>query len=902
VTRPPRRARVASAVFVLATRLLPATFRGSALGEDMRRAFADEAADVCRTGGTPALVRATAGAILDVVGFAIRSRGQRASSSAIGPARVTPRSAGVFIRGLWQDARYGARILRRRPGFALVAVTTLAVGIGATSSVFTVVNAALLRPLPYPHADRLVRIWGSRAGDPGARANLNPLDAADWRRGVASFDGLGVWTTATESRSGGGDPALVNVAFASSGLFETLGATAARGRLFGPRDDRPGHESDVVITDRFWHRALGGDPDVIGRTLILAGRTCHIIGLLPRGFASPGAGAAHEPDVWRPYVITPDTNRGGHFMQGIARLAPGATLQQAQDEIDAISATLAAEYPATNVGKSGLLEPLQQAITGDARPALLLLMAAVGAVLLMTCANVAILLLARGVSRQPELALRAALGAGRARVTSQLLLEGLLMAGSAGAGGIGLAVCATRLLPSWLTDEVPTVMALRVDERVIAFTLLVALATTLVFGLMPALRAARINVRGTLAGTAGAGTCRPRRLQTGLLVLETALALMLLVSATLLIESFVRLRDVDPGFDAAHVMTFRVSLPDARYPTTDARRVFFDDLAARIGGLPGVTAAGGINMAPLTGRYSCDSFGLAGRPAPPRGLEPCAESRIATPEYFRAMGIPLVAGRGLEATDVAGREPVIVVNQSLARHYWPRGRAVGQRFKWGNANAGGPWRTIVGVVGDVKHFGLDVKSADEVYMPLAQVAASALTIAARTDRAPATLVADLRHTVAGLDATLPVSEVASGRDLIDRSTAVPQFLTELTVVFAAVALGLALLGVYGLMSFFVAQRTREIGIRMALGARAHEVRRLVVRRGMTAVAAGVACGLAAALAFTQLLGSLLFGVTPTDWHAFVLAAAALGVAAFAAAYFPARRATRVDPLAVMRAE
>lgn len=907
MTRPSRRVRFAVACFTLVSRLLPAGLRRGALGEDMRATFRDEALEACRLGGTPALVRTTAGAMLDVLSSAlpgrhrspnVQGRTERPDSNT---AILTPRQKRVFMAGLWHDIRYAVRILRRRPGFVLVAGATLAVGIGANSAIFTIVDAAFLRPLPYRHADRLVRVWGRDTIAGNTRGNLNPVDAADWRRQVPAFSALGVWTKTTAPLTGAGDPTLVRGALVSSGFFEALGVTPAAGRLFGPEHDRPGHETDIVISYGFWQRVLGGQP-AVGRTVTLAGVACTIIGVLPRGFVSPGISAGDEPEIWRPYAVAPDATRGGHFMHGLARLAPGATLDEAQAQIDAVSATLAREHPATNAGKGAILEPLQQAISGDARPALVLLMAAVGVVLLIACANAANLLLVHAGARQHEMALRAALGAGRARVVRELLVEGLLIAALAGAAGLGLAVYGLRALPAWMTEELPTVLALRVDGSVVLFTMVVALATILVFGLAPALQVARANLRGPLTATRAAGPRGPRRLQTLLLVFETALALLLFVSATLLIESFVRLRDVDPGFDAARVTTFHVSLPRARYATPDARRHFFDGLLDRIAALPGVTATGAINMAPLTGRYSCDSFGLADRPAPPEGHEPCAESCIATPGYFRTMGIPIVEGRGLAGTDVAGREPVLVISQAMASHYWPDGGAVGQRLKWGSVASEGPWWTIVGVAGNVRHFRLDVAAPDQVYMPQAQWSTSSMTITARTGGDPAVLTGELRHAVEDLDPALPVSEVFSGRDLVDRSTAMPEFLTQLTVAFAAVALGLAMVGVYGLMSFFVAQRTREIGIRMALGARAREVRRMVVRRGMVAVAIGVVCGLTAALGFTRLLETLLYGVTPTDWHAFAVAAAALFATAFAAAYLPARRATRVDPLAVMRAE
>jgi putative ABC transport system permease protein len=482
------------------------------------------------------------------------------------------------------------------------------------------------------------------------------------------------------------------------------------------------------------------------------------------------------------------------------------------------------------------------------------------------------------------------------------MTESLLLGLVASAAGALAGVVAVEAMPRWLADQLPTVMAARVDLRVLAFTVALSLATVVLFGLVPALLASRHDLRGALAaGAPGAGG-GPRRIQSTLLVLEAALALVLLVAATLLVESLVRLQRTDPGFDTEQVLTFRLALPRTRYPDAARRRAFFSGTVARVRALPGVAAAGAVNMSPLTPRYSCDSFGLADRPAPPAGQEPCAESRAATADYFRAMGIPLRSGRVFDGSERPDGPLVIVVSETMARKYWPDGGALGQRFKWGCVACDTPWLTVIGVVGDVKHYSLEEDAPPEVYSPLEQTGSSAMTVAVRTSRDPASLAGEVRDVVRSLDPALAVSEMFTTRELVGRATAAPAFRTQLLTAFALVALGLAVAGVYGVLSFFVAQRRREIGIRLALGATPGGVRRYIIRRGLSAAALGTIIGLAAAVPLMRLLGDLLFGVKPDDPMAFAAGPLLLLGAALLACYLPARRATLLDPVATIRTD
>ena len=879
---PVRPVRAASAIFSLAVHLLPAGFR-RAFGADIRRTFNDDAAEAYRRGGVVRLCRVTVSALADL---AVDAR--------------SPLPGDSLMHAVSQDLRYAVRMMRRQPGFTVAAFAMLALGIGGNAAMFTLVNAALLRPLPYAAADRLVRVWGVRADLGEVRSNVNPNDAADWQKESPAIESLGTASTSAQPLTGAGDPVMVPVAFVSSGYLRTLQVSPALGRLFGTEHDSPGRETEIVITDGFWRGVLGGDANVLGRSVRLAELPCTIIGVLPPGFVSPGMRAGAEPQIWRPLVVAPD-NRGGHFASAIARLRPGATIAEAQQQIGVVAERLSKEFPSTNFGQRARLEPLQEAIGGDARAPLLLLLGAVGIVLVIACANVASLLLARGTARRRELAVRGALGATRGRLVRQLLSESVTLAAAAAAGGIGVGYLVLAAVPAWLTDQMPTVMDTRMDVRVLAFTALLACITVILFGLAPAVVASRPDLRAALAaGTPGGGGGTGR--QSTLVAVEAALAVLLLAGATLFLQSLARLHQVDPGFTTSHTLTFRVTLPRARYAEPPQRQAFYARLIERLSAQPDAVAAGGVNTSPLSGRSSCDSFALEDRAAPPAGQEPCAEVRVATPGYFAAMGIPLVGGRLLAESDVAAGQRVAVISDVMARRYWPAGNAVGQRFKWGSSEAKTPWLTVVGIIGNVRHFDLTEPPPDEVYMPLAQSSASAFTLAVRLTDDPAALRDRVRTLVGEIDPALPVAELRTTAEVVARSVALPAYRAQLLAGFAGLALVLALAGVYSLTAFQIAQRRREIGIRLALGATPREVKGMVARRSVRAVAIGCALGVAAAVPVMRVARTALYDVEPGDPASYLAAVLMLLATASVASYVPARRATRFDPVDTLRTD
>jgi predicted permease len=880
--RHPAPVRFAAAVFGLAARILPKKFN-RAFGDDVRGEFLDEAMDAYRSGGSARLAKATMLALVDVA----RSR-----------RTETLRPRGRRLTGFSQDLRYALRMFRRQPAFALTATLMLAVGIGGNTAVFSLVNAALLRPLPYPDSDRLVRVWGAR-GPNADRGPVSPVDAGDWARGAPALEGIAVWTSSSQPMTGAGDPTIVPVAFTTSALLPLLRVTPLMGSDFGPQHDAPGRENEILITRGFWHRVLGGNPAVIGSVVRLADVACTVIGVLPASFVSPGIRSSAEPQIWRPLVVDPG-GRGAHFVAAVGRLRDGVSVSEAQAQLDLVTRRLEQQFPSTNTGQSAHLQPLRAALAADARTPMLMLMTAVGIVLLIACANVANLLLSNVEVREREIALRGALGASRGRIVRQLATESLLLAAAATALGSALGVLALRLVPAWVSDQLPAAITATLDPRALVVTVVFSFATVMVFGLMPALVASKFDVRGALASASAGGGVRRRPLQSVLVVAEAALALILLVSATMLVQSLTRLQRVDPGFTTAETLTFRLSLPRARYPEAPRRIAFLESVEQKLQALPGVVSAGGVNTSPLSGRYSCDSFALADRAAPPEGQEPCAEVKVASPGYFNAMGIPLIAGRHLAASDTSTTSQVAVISDSMARRYWPEGNPVGQRLKWGSLTSQTPWLTIVGVVGNVKHFGLGESAPDDVYMPLKQRSLSAITFAARVNGRADALQDAVRTVVREADPGLPVAEVLTTRQLVSKSVALPAFRTSLLAAFAILALVLSVTGVYGLMAFHVAQRRREIGIRLALGAHPHDVQRQVIAHGMALAGVGCLIGIAAAIPLMKLMRSLLFGVSATDPLAYVVATVLLGITALLASYIPARRVTAVSPVETIR--
>jgi putative ABC transport system permease protein len=696
---------------------------------------------------------------------------------------------------------------------------------------------------------------------------------------------------------------VVRAGLASANFFELLGVQPVLGRTFRPEDDVVGNHRIAVLAHQTWQARFGADSSVIGRTITLAGFAYQIVGVLPPGFEDPRGGRA--PELWRPLALnlTPEA-RGGHFLQAIGRLAPRATLSVAQTEMDAIMARLAAEYPATNTGRGVRLMQLHDAVSAEVRRPLLILLAAVGLLLAIACVNVANLVLVRAGARARELSVRTALGAGRRALVRQLLVEHTLLAAAGGVVGLALAEAMGRGLVALAGDLLPQLERARTDGAVIAFSVGLSAVTVLVFGVAPALRAVRVDVRSALM-EGGRGTSAGRRAHRARVVLagvQLALSFVLLAGAGLLAKSFSRLAAVDAGFDREGVLTFAIALSGDRYAEEPAVQEFHRALLERVQALPATRAAGFVDRLPLSGSYSCDSFGLGDRPAPPEGREPCAEFRVATPGYFAAMGIPVLTGRGLTDADRSDAAPVVVISAAMARQYWPDGDPLGKPFAWGMAGPDAQWRTIVGTVGDVRHFGLDQGVRPEVYMPAGQSAATYAVYAVRASGDPGALAPAIRSLVRELDPDLPVRDVRTMDDVVGISVAAPRLRTVLLAVFALLAAALAAVGVYGVLAVGVAQRTSEIGVRVALGARAGQVVSLVLRQGLRVAALAILTGLVATLWVAPVLNELLFEVSPADpvvlggVGAFLLLTAAL------AGYLPARRAALIDPMEALRHE
>ena len=810
------------------------------------------------------------------------------------------------MMNLWQDLRYGARMLVKNPGFTLIAVLTLALGIGANTAIFSVVNGVLLRALPYYEPERLVMVWADR---PILQARVGlpdfPVavaDFVDWRNQNQVFEQMAAMETRRMNLTGGGEPESVVGLRTSASLFPLLGAGFAVGRAFLPEEDRDGADRVVVISHGLWRQRYGADPKLIGQKITLDNEAYTVIGVtapdfqFPRRGEVPYLGGATKVDLYLPIAFTPRlmSNRGGESLMVIARLKPGVSLGQASADMGAIARRLTEQYPQTNTDKGVRLAPLHQQMVGKARTALLVLLGAVGFVLLIACANVANLLLARSAGRQKEMAIRAALGASRGRVMRQLLTESLLLAVSGGAAGLLLARWGVELLLAMAPDNLPRTYDVRLDIRVASFTLLVSLLTWVVFGLLPALQTSKINLGVTLkeGGRDAAGLLR-RRLRGSLIVGEVALAFVLLIGAGLLIRSFARLTEVDPGLDPRRVLTMDIMLPPAKYTNPQAA-AFFQQTLERVRALPGVVAAATVNPLPLSGLHASSGFSIEGRPTT---QTVSAGLRIISPDFFKTFRVPLVNGRLLAESDGADAPPVIVVNESLARIYFVNEDPLGKRITYS-----GVARVIVGIVGDVKHSALDKEAKPEIYFPMAQTTRRNMSLAVRASGDPMQFVAAVRGQVWAVDKDIPISNIETMERLMAKSVAPRRFNMLLLGVFALVGLALAGVGLYGVMSYTVTQRTREIGVRMALGAQSGDVLRLVIGEGMKLALIGALLGLGGALALTRLMKTLLFGVSATDPLTFIVIAAVLIIVALLAALVPARRAASMDPLVSLRVE
>ncbi len=794
---------------------------------------------------------------------------------------------------LWRDVRYGARSIRKSPGFAALAVTALALGIGANTAVFSAVHAVLLEPLPFRDPSRLVMIFDVQPEVPQAPASM-PI-YADWRDKNPVMDVVGGWTTRGAVLTGEGDPARLRTGVITATLMPVLGVRPLVGRWFTDAEDEPGGPNAVILSYATWQNRFGGDRSIVGRTITLNAQSYPVVGIMPPGFDYPA-----RSNIWIPLAMKVDeSQRGSHFLRVVARLKPGVTFVQAKSEMEAFGRRLSEE---THHPHGTTIAPLPDLLVGSTERPLLVLLGAVAFVLLIACVNVANLLLARAVSRERELAVRTALGARRLRIVRQLITESLLLALAGGAAGVGLAEWLIRLFVTLAPAGYPRLAEIGLDPAVLGFTLAASVVTGVLFGLVPAFHAAASNPNTALregSGRTSAGT-RARAVSRTLVVVEVALALVLVAGAGLMAKSLTRLQDQQTGLRVDHLLTFRLDLTSARYEQDEPVRVFFHDLLARLRAMPDVRSAGAIHLLPL------DSWGWNGVPtieghAPwPAGQEPLAEYRVVTTDYFKTMGVTLVRGRTFTDRDTDAATPVVMINQAAVERFFPDGDPIGRRLRGGFTS---DWAEIVGVVSNVRQARLDRAPLAEVYFPHAQAAYGGMNVVVRTSAAdPLALVPAVRQVVRQLDPDLPITGVRTMGQVVTESTRQPRLSSTLIELFAVLAALLAVVGIYGVMSYSVGQRTREFGIRIAMGAGGRSVLRLVLREGLLITLVGLAVGLLAAVGLTRVLASQLFEISATDpW---VLGAAAAGVlaVALAASYVPARRALKVDPMVALRAE
>jgi putative ABC transport system permease protein len=795
------------------------------------------------------------------------------------------------------DFRFGARILVRTPGTSLAAVVALALGIGANTTIFGVVYGVLLRPLPYPDADRIVLVWQDmrQRGGPSDEW-ATPGNYVDWRAETRVFESLAVATGGGAILTGGGEAEQVPAGFVSSAYFDVFGARPALGRAFRADEELPTAPRATILSDALWKRRFGGDPAILGRSIVVNGVSSQIVGVMPPGFEPAIVGPRAQ--LWQPVRINPAApSRGAVVLRAFARLRDGVGLEQASAHMSAVATRLERLHP-ENRDAGVRLEPLFERVVGAARPAILVLAVAVGLVLLIACANVANLLLARASGRAREMAVRAALGAGRRRLVRQLLAESLLVAGAGAAAGLLIAVWGVEALVAASPAGTPRLELVGIDGVVLGFTAALAVLTGLAFGFAPALHASRADLGGALReggrGTAGGG----RALRRALVVAETAIALVLLVGAGLLLRSFVELQAVDRGFDSSNLLVGSVAPPRARYAEPAQVAGLYDRLVERLRAVPGAESSALVSVLPLSGDDTDMSFDIEGRPTPTRPSEqPVAWYRVVSSDYLRTMRIRVVRGRGLGDQDQAAAPGAVLINESLARKYWPNEEPIGRRISVGDRSF-----TIVGLVADVRHRGPRTRADTEMYVHYRQLPERGTTIVVRAASRPELLAPAVRDAVRSVDADLPVTGVAKMSELEADAVAEPRFVMLLVGLLAGVALTLALVGVYGVLSYAVAQRTNEIGVRMALGATRHDVLALVVGDGLRMVALGGAIGVAGAIAAGRALQTLLFGVSAADPATIAAAALLVAATALGACWAPARRATRIDPMEALRYE
>ena len=804
------------------------------------------------------------------------------------------------MRGFQQDLRFAFRRLRQSPMFTTVSTLTLALGIGATSAIFSVLDGVVLRPLPFERPSELQMVWETMPGNDTRW--VAPANFLDWRRDARSFSGLAAFAPSAVTLTGGDAPERLVTASVSANFFEVLRIDAAAGRTLVPEDAAPGAERAVVVSHDLWQRRFGGDRAIVGGIITLDGRPHRVVGVTPRRFGFP-----EDAELWSaaprdipelpgfPGDIT--TSRDVHYLSVVGRLRDDASTESARAEMATIAGRLARQHPADNEGLGANVVSLHHSLVGDIGPTLVMLFAAVALVLLIACANVASLLLARVDERAREAAICVALGATRARMLSRAFAESLLLGLGGGIVGVFLAAWGVDALVALAPGNLPRLDQITLDGRVIAFTLLVSVACSAGFGLAPAIRAWRLDPHDALKAGGRHTVGRGRRSLRGLLVVsELALALALLTGAGLLLRSVASLLAVDPGFRADGVLTARVSLPRARYDTPERAGAMFGSLVERARAIPGVLDASAVTELPASGGSMNRGFVIEGRPAPQRAGDLTVEYRVIEPRYFAAMGVPVLRGRAFSTADAPTTLRVAVISERMARQHWAADDPIGARVALGDPAKPESWHTIVGVVGNVAHFGLASAPMPEIYVPLAQSPAHSMYLVLRAGGDPSSIGPALRAAVSTIDAAQPVTDVRMMTQRLNGSVARQRFVTTLLALFAGIAVFLAAIGVYALMATIVQARTREIGLRMALGARATVLVRMLVLRGLRLVAAGMALGLAISFAATRALGSLLFGIGPTDPLTFAAVASLFAAIALLACWIPARRAARVDPM------
>ena len=801
---------------------------------------------------------------------------------------------------LINDVRYAFRALLRRPGFTAVAVITLALGIGANTAIFSVVHGVLLEPLPYVESDRLVALRQSNLTANVAQpdAQISPGNFLEWQRQNTTFSSLAAYRTVSYNLTGDGNPERLLSARVSSDLFKLLGAQPIWGRDFLAEEDQPGHDKVVIISQGLWHRRFGGWGDVLGKSLKLDGEDFTIVGVMPASFRLPDQ---RERELWTPIAFkdSEQTLYQARYIDAIGRLRPEASVAQAQSEMNAIATRLAQEHPEANAGWTVKVKPLLDFVVGDVKVILWVLFGAVALVLLISCANVTNLLLARATTRQKEMAVRAALGASRWAIVRQLATESLLLALLGALAAWPLATWGLRALLAAAPQDLPRLASVTIDNRALLFTLGITLLTAFIFGLAPALQTLRFDIGVKDASHQRSRSVRQQRIGNVLIASEVALALMLLAGGGLLLRTVWRLNRVDPGFDVHNTLAVTIQLPQKKYAAPDQIARFSSQLAQQVSTLPGVEATGVARILPIVHDLPT-AFYFDGYARPKDNELPQTNYSAVSPGYFKAMGIPLIAGRPFTDRDTQDGARVAIISQTLARHYFPDGDAIGKRI---NVNTGPEaYREIVGIVGDVKQNGLTKETKPHTYEPFAQAPNQFMTLIVRSSTDPSSLVPAIRGKVLALDSELPLQRVTTLDRVIANSIRQQRFTSLVLSVFAGVALLLAAAGLYGVISYSVAQRTHELGIRVALGAQVKDVMQLVLRQGMTFVIAGEVIGIAGAFALTRLLGGLLFGVTPTDATTFVVVTVVLTLVALVACYIPARRATKVDPLVALRYE